>query len=100
MALGRRNKAPTRDMHLPTSGAGKGDADRSDPKKFRARMLLVAFPLRTNEELGFRKVGGKLVKRYGPAAKQEIEFHAAPPFQSEQSLPPYRGTEYLMDKGS
>ena len=56
---------PTRDLGLNHGGAGKGDADRSDPKTFRERMQHVQFPPGTDEEKGFEKRGNKLVKRYG-----------------------------------
>lgn len=66
-------------MGLNHGGAGKGDADRSDPKVFHERIQLVTFPEGTDEEKGFVKRGGKLVKRYGPpAANPPLEVHELP----------------------
>lgn len=75
---------PTRDLGL-SHGAGKGDKDRSDPAAFQRGFGNIVWG---READGFERKGNRLVKRYGPAARPEIEsIIALPPAPAHPFYP-------------
>lgn len=78
MAFGQRTKkrgSGTRDLGLPSHGAGKGSAPRNLSPAFRDR-----FPeSMTGDVPGFVTKGTKQVKTYGLSNGDVVEYHPFPP---------------------